>query len=100
MDYVISKFGFFLHLGLGPAFGVVRQVSKLHLKGSESTFDGLEAFWDFGCSFLYVCLWILIILHPNAVNSKANKSRAFKSYAAKKNSSSLARKKTQWVAGS
>jgi hypothetical protein len=85
-----SKIGFCIHLGFGPVFGVVRQVANYYVVRASMTFDGLEAFWDLGCSFLYLCLWILIRLHP-----KAAKTKKLSTSAVAKNSSNITKKQQQ-----
>ncbi len=59
--YFSSCYALALHLSLGPAFGLLSCLIKRQAQLTR-TLEGLEAFWDFGCSLLYVCLRIQIQL--------------------------------------
>ena len=41
----------------------------------QSTFQGLETFWDLGCCLLYFCLWLLIKVHQVPKKRKTLKYR-------------------------
>ena len=52
-------------LVLGPILGVARffcQENWTEKPQLKLTWDGLEAFWDFGCCLIYLCLRIQIQL--------------------------------------
>ena len=56
-----------IQLSLGPLWGLAKvylclniPVYPTHL---EKTLNGIEAFWDFGCCLLYLCLRIIIFLN-------------------------------------
>ena len=56
-----------IQLSLGPLLGLARLYFTNYNQRPQtldlnSTFDGLEAFWDFGCCLLYLCLKILVFL--------------------------------------
>ena len=42
----------------------------------NSTFDGIEAFWDFGCCLLYLCLKFLIFLTSKKSTSNSANGRS------------------------